>query len=325
MSRTGVISGTPTTAGTYRFWVWNHDLTAAEGGPWWCQHEDRSEVEFSIQVDPGLLITGDALAPATVGQSYNETLVAQQVSSLTPPSGSDVQATWSLASGVLPPGLALSAAGVLSGTPTTEGSWQFEIMAQNGNRSDTETFAISARRPLSVAPSKPLANPPRSSVWEVGVPFLAKLTPSGGSGTYTFTLEGPLPSGLVLGPDGTISGTPRSAGVSRTTVKLTDSEGRALDHAANFAIARRLAVKTASLKSGVVGQRYRGRLASTGGVPAKRWKVSKGPLPKGLRLDPTTGIVSGTPTRAGNYSVTFQVTDSLKVVAKRTLRIIVAS
>jgi hypothetical protein len=162
-------------------------------------------------------------------------------------------------------------------------------------------------------------------VWEVGVPFSAKLTPSGGSGTYTFALEGTLPSGLVLGPDGSIVGTPRSAGVSRATVKVTDSEGRDLDFAANFAIAARLAVSTASLRPGTVGKLYRARLASTGGVPAKKWKVSKGPLPKGLRFDTATGILSGTPTKAGRYSVTFQVTDGLKVVAKKTLRIVVAA
>ena len=47
----------------------------------------------------------------------------------------------------------------------------------------------------------------------------------------------------------------------------------------------------------------------------------KGPLPKGVRFDPTLGILSGTPTKAGRYRVTFQVTDGLKVVAKKTLRI----
>ena len=47
----------------------------------------------------------------------------------------------------------------------------------------------------------------------------------------------------------------------------------------------------------------------------------KGPLPKGIRFDPTLGILSGTPTKAGRYRVTFQVTDGLKVVAKKTLRI----
>ena len=47
----------------------------------------------------------------------------------------------------------------------------------------------------------------------------------------------------------------------------------------------------------------------------------KGPLPKGVRFDPALGILSGTPTKAGRYRVTFQVTDGLKVVAKKTLRI----
>jgi len=325
MTRAGVVSGTPTTTGFYRFWVWNHDLTEAQGGPSWCQREDRSEIEMSINVDPGLVISNDSLEPATVGQPYSETLTAKQVTNLNPPTGSDVQATWLVSSGALPPGLALSPAGVLSGTPTAEGSWGFDITAQNGGRSDTATLAITARRPLAVAPSKPLAAPPRPSLGEVGAPFSAKLTPSGGSGTYTFALgSGSLPPGLVLGPDGTISGTPHAAGLSRATVKLSDNEGREVDYAANFAIAARLAVSTVSLKSATLGKPYRARLTSTGGVPEKRWKVSKGPLPKGLRLDTATGILSGTPTKAGSYAVTFQVTDSLKVVAKKTLRIVAA-
>jgi large repetitive protein len=326
MTRAGVISGTPTTAGFYRFWVWNHDLTAAQGGPSWCQFEDRSEVEFSIYVDPGLVITSDSLEPATVGQPYSETLAAQRVTNLNPLTGSGIQATWSLASGALPPGLALSPGGVLAGTPTAEGSWQFDIKAQNGAQSDTETFAISARRPLTVAPSKPLATAPRPTAWEVGVRFSAKLTPSGGSGTYTFALgTGTLPTGLVLGPDGTISGTPRNAGVYRATVKVSDSEGRTLDYGANFGVAARLAVSTLALKPGTVGKLYRAKLASTGGLPVKKWKVVTGPLPKGVRFNPTLGTLLGTPTDAGSYRVTFQVTDGLKVVAKKTLRIVVAA
>jgi hypothetical protein len=58
-------------------------------------------------------------------------------------------------------------------------------------------------------------------------------------------------------------------------------------------------------------------------VPVKKWKVLAGPLPKGLHFDPTLGTVSGTPTKPGSYRVTFQVTDGLKVVAKKTLRIVV--
>jgi hypothetical protein len=107
-------------------------------------------------------------------------------------------------------------------------------------------------------------------------------------------------------------------------VRLADSEGRTLDYAANFGVAARVAVSTVALKPGKVGHLYRARLASTGGVPVKKWRVLAGPLPKGLHFDSTLGTLSGTPTKAGRYRVTFQVTDGLKVVAKKTFRIVVA-
>ena len=147
MSRAGVISGVPTSAGFTRFWVWNHDLTQAEGGPDWCQREDRSEVEFSIFVDPGLAIVNPSVKPATVGQPYTETLATKHVVTLNPPTGTDVQATWTLESGALPPGVTLSAAGVLSGTPTSEGSYGFVVRAQSGNPIDTATYTLSVRQP----------------------------------------------------------------------------------------------------------------------------------------------------------------------------------
>ena len=92
MSRAGVISGTPTSAGFTRFWIWNHDLTFAEGGPDWCQREDRSEREFSIYIDPGLEIENETLKGPTIGQPYSDTLTAKQVVTLNPPTGTDVQA-----------------------------------------------------------------------------------------------------------------------------------------------------------------------------------------------------------------------------------------
>ena len=47
MTREGVISGVPTSAGFTRFWLWDRDLTFAQGGPSWCDREDKSEREFS--------------------------------------------------------------------------------------------------------------------------------------------------------------------------------------------------------------------------------------------------------------------------------------
>jgi hypothetical protein len=93
---------------------------------------------------------------------------------------------------------------------------------------------------------------------------------------------------------------------------VTDSEGRSLDYAANFAVAARLKVGTLALSPGKVGRSYRSKVTALGGVAPRKWKITVGPLPKGIRFDRTTGILSGIPTKAGRYRLTFQVTDGLR-------------
>ena len=204
-------------------------MTKAQGGPDWCVNEDRSEVEFSIFVDPGLDIEKESLEGATIGQAYSETFTAQQVTNLNPLTGSDVQAQWSvLESGALPPGLALSPQGLLTGTPTAEGSWSFVISAQNGNTIDSKEYSLSVRQPLSVKSPFGPARPPSS---EVGIRLAKTFTATGGSGPYTWALaSGTLPTGVTLDPaKGTIAGTPQAAGVFAFGV-YRDGQRRARNH-----------------------------------------------------------------------------------------------
>jgi hypothetical protein len=326
VSSSGLISGTPSQAGKYRFWLQVHDLPPSEGGPVWCTFPKEAEREFTITIDSALLITTNAIPQtASVGVPYSATLTAALVtgpSSQQPIAPSSL--TWSAVGGTLPPGLTV-ANGAISGTPTTEGSYQFQVQAAiDASRKNTQSYSLTVRQPLVAAASKPLATTPAATVWETGLPFAAKITPSGGTGTYTITLaSGTLPTGLVLGPDGTLSGTPSQAGVFQAVVGLADSEGRTAQYAANFAVAERLAVKTTALKPGRVGKLYRAKLASSGGVNPRVWKLAGGKLPKGLKLDRRLGIVSGIPKKPGSPRVTFQVTDGLEVVAKKTLRIVV--
>ena len=49
-----------------------------------------------------------------------------------------------------------------------------------------------------------------------------------------------------------------------------------------------------------------------------------GPLPKGIKLDRTLGVLAGVPTKPGSYRVTFEAKDGLKVTARKTLRVVVA-
>ena len=316
ISSSGLISGTPTASGTWNAWL---QLISN------CAGDPTADREFSFTMLAGLQITTNTLPQgATVGALYSATLQTMLVTNLSPLTGSQpVSLTWSvLPGGSLPPGLAL-ANGVISGTPTTEGTYQFQVQAElDATRKNHQTYSITVRQPLQVTAAKPFATSPAPTLWEVGVPFSAKLTPSGGSGTYTFAVAaGSLPTGVALVADGTLSGTPRAAGVYRATLRLSDNEGRMQDYAANFGVAARLAISTLLLRPGKVGKLYRARVASTGGVLPKSWKLAGGQLPKGVRFDRKLGLLLGTPQKDGRYHVTFQVADGLKVVANKTLRI----
>lgn len=63
-------------------------------------------------------------------------------------------------------------------------------------------------------------------VFHVGTPGSFTFTPCCGTPPYTFSLySGTMPPGLTLGSDGTISGTPTTAGQTVICVTVTDSGG----------------------------------------------------------------------------------------------------
>ena len=333
LSSSGSISGVPTQSGGSRFWVRVQDLGAAEGGPEWCTSSNDAEGEFTIAVNPGVMVTTESAGPGTIGTLYNLALSAQMMSGpdqLSPLSGCAGEAfgycplTWSVVQGQLPAGLRLnSVTGVIWGTPTVEGSSSFVVRAAHDDgRAGTKSLTITVRQPLAIQAPKPFAAPGAATRWEVGVPFAAKLAASGGTDTYSWSLaDGALPTGLALAGSGTVAGKPSAAGSFRATIRLTDNEGRTADYPTVFAVASRLAISTLKLRPGKVGRLYRAKLATTGGLLPKKWKVKSGPLPRGIRFDRTLGVLSGTPTRPGRYRVTFEATDTLGVTSTKMLGI----
>lgn len=323
MSRDGLVSGVPTGAGFTRFWVWNHDLTAAQGGPSWCEREDRSEREFMIPIDPGLAIVNESVKPGSLGQPYADTLAAKQVVSLNPLTGPDVQATWSLQSGALPPGITLSTSGLLSGTPTSEGSSQFVVRAQHGSPLDDETYTLSVRQPVVVR--SPFGSVPRPSS-EVGIRFGKTFTATGGSGTYTWALvSGALPPGVALDSTrGTITGTPQTAGNFAFALTATDSEGRLANASAALTVAPRLAIRTLRVKPAKLARTYQMKLATAGGVQPVKWRVVRGTFPPGVKLSQKAGTIAGTPRRIGSFPVTLEARDALGAKSRTTLVLIVS-
>ena len=308
------IAGTPTAAGTYNFYLnvsYDRETT--------CLFKNPSQDQFRININPGLAkltIGPESTTPGTTGVPYSLQMTA------TVPDAK----TWTVNSGTLPPGLALDAStGLISGTPTAAGQFDFQVLAKmNGDtRADTKSLAIVVRDPVAIAGSDPFTAA-RRAVSEVTAPFEAMLVASGGTGTYTWTLtSGALPAGLTLA-DGAIAGTPTVAGAYPFIVTVTDSEGRTANYPGRIVVASKLAVATLLLRPGKVGKLYGAKVKTLGGVQPAMWRIIRGPLPRGVRFDRTTGALFGTPKKSGSYRLTFQATDVLGITATKTLRILVA-
>jgi hypothetical protein len=102
------LSGTPTESGTYSITLTAHNGVGTPDGQ-----------SFTLQVLP-MEITSSSLGLGKVGAEYSTTLKA---------SGGNPPYSWSLATGskLLPSGLKLSSAGVISGKPTKMGTYSFTI------------------------------------------------------------------------------------------------------------------------------------------------------------------------------------------------------
>ena len=160
------------------------------------------------------------LSPATlpngpVGTAYSQTITAN---------GGTAPYVFAVVSGAPPTGLTLSTGGVLSGTPTTAGSFTFTVRATDSlgcSGDQIYTIVINATNcpTITVSPTTlPAAN--------AGIPYSQIITASGGAAPYSFAVtSGSLPATLTLSSTGTLSGTPTTPGSYTFTVTATDAAG----------------------------------------------------------------------------------------------------
>ena len=275
----GTISGTPLSGGSFNFTV---TITDSVG-----QTDTQA---LSISVTP-LSITTTSLPPGSIGQAYS-----QQVQTI----GAIAPLTWSISAGTLPPGLTLNPTGVISGTPIVPaGPSSFTVRVQDaGGQSDTQALSIVIN----------LFNAPNITTTTlqgviVGQSYNQTLHANGGIGALTWSVSaGSLPAGLILDPTaGTISGIPTSAGTFNFTVTARDTLNQPDTQDLSIAVSAPLAITTTALPAAQEGQAYAATLQSSGGVPPVSWSVDQ-PLPAGLSLNASTGVITGTP--AGGTSAT---------------------
>jgi hypothetical protein len=163
-------------------------------------------------VDVGLNVRRKLPGEAIVGMPYEFQFEAVG-------GASRAGASWAIAKGDLPPGVAMDAAGRLSGRPSSVGAFPFEVAVSAGGktaRRAVELVVAEDRKPSICAPSLPTLHR--------GDAFVQGLKSAGGNGQLTWTLDsGALPKGVFLLPAGTLHGSPGESGTFEFRVKLSDS------------------------------------------------------------------------------------------------------
>lgn len=150
--------------------------------------------------------------------------VAEFYSQILSVTGLQEPITWYLVSGSLPPGVVL-ADDLLTGTPTTSGTYNFTIGVVGTSVANGATVGASRSFSMKVMEISTASALPNG---DEGTPYAQALIGAGYTGAPTWSVvSGTLPDGLTLHPStGLISGTPTTAGASAFTVGLEDSDGQ---------------------------------------------------------------------------------------------------
>ena len=275
---TGVLSGLPPGAGPVTFQITVSDNVS----------QTFSQM-FTLPVNATLTFgTPSPLPAATVNAVYSETLTV---------SGGTPSYTWS-ATG-LPSWLTLSPSGTFSGTPTQAGPVTFQVTVKDTlSHSLSQTYTLPVAAALIINTASPL------TAATANFPYMATLTASGGSGSYTWSASG-LPSGFNLTPGGVLTGTPQSNGPIAFSVTLKDTLSDSLTQSFTLPVNATVTINTSSpLPAATVQVPYTANFTASGGNPGYTWAATG--LPTWLTLT-AAGFLTGTPP-PGTTALTFPVT-----------------
>ncbi|AAW77729.1 hemagglutinin [Xanthomonas oryzae pv. oryzae KACC 10331] len=272
----------------------------------------------TILNDDAVVTISPALLPAaTAGSAYSQTLSA---------SGGTPGYTFVVSAGTLPAGLTLSASGVLSGTPTASGSFNFTVTATDSGAPTSGSRAYT----LTVAGANVTLPATTLPAGTAGQAYSSAITPAtGGIAPYSYALTaGALPAGITLNTSsGTLSGTTTSVGSFNFTVTATDStSGTPSQGTRGYTLniaAPTIAVAPSTVPTATRGTAYSQTLTASGGTAAYTYAITSGALPAGITLA-SNGTLSGTATLEGTFNFTVQATDANSFTGTQAYSLIVA-
>jgi hypothetical protein len=275
----GVIAGTTATVGTFKGTLYLTVDSAASPYP------------FQITVDPAAgspTITSSGGPVGTAGAPFSYTIEA-----------TNGPTSYNIAQ--LPPGL--SAAGAtISGTPTTAGLYFTSVSANNGAGQGAILvlmFTINPAAPVPVLTSQMLVSA------GAGQPFSYTITAQNNPTSFS---AANLPAGFALDSStGAITSPSPSPQVAVVPVTATNSYGTCLPLNLVLTIGSYSSITSAATASVASGGSFSYTLV--GNNSPVNYNLSG--QPSGLSFNSTTGVLSGTPTTSGTYTLTASANNAL--------------
>jgi len=323
------------------YWVAHFDGRCAS-----LREDDTNGITFIYPATGGgpgplTIVSSSPLGTGTIGSVFSRQLIA---------SGGSTPYAWSILSGALPDGIVLNPDGLIGGTPTATGTFNFTVKvtdAQNANAQKDLSIIIippgtgynsqfvSQNVPATLQPNQVFISTIRwlnsgSTVWNGGAGFaILSQNPLNNTewGGNTVPWVG---ASIAPGEQMELvfqAFAPSRPGIYNFQWQLyQQGVGIFGQMSANVSItvgdpnqAPPLSIGGPSNFTAVKGVLFTSTLTVTGGSPPYTWQIAGGALPGGIALNPTTGALIGAPTVSGNFSATVQVSDSRSQTAQKVL------
>ena len=300
LSSSGVLSGTPESAGVYVLTV---EASNSAG-------TDSVTLTLTINDSQAVLapsITTSTLTAGTVSLDYGYMLKAAGYRPI----------SWALISGDIP-GLTVSDSGLLSGVPTEEGTFSFSVQVQNSAGLDSKDLTI------TINPAPPIMKPEiitdELEPGTVDTEYIFQLMASGTPPITWEIIKGKLPKNLTLSSSGKFSGLLTKAGKKKFTIKASNAYGSDSRIVTLYGY-KYPEISTAALKEATAGKSYKATIGMKGTKPFT-WSL-EGSLPSGLTFDQSKRKISGKPDVIGTFLLRFVLSNPVGDVMRNfTLRVV---